>query len=157
MLRIRDVYPGSWFLSIPDPGSKNSNKRERGKNCCPTFSCSYKYHKIETYFIFELVKKKKLGQFTKQLEILTQKIVIKLSGLGSVYNIQDPVYGKNLFQIPDPGVKKAPDPGSGSATLLWALVVCGCVCVCQPLPTQTRLPLTMLFCPEYLVNTYSTK
>jgi len=24
---------------------------------------------------------------------------------------------KNLFQIPDPGVKKAPDPGSGSATL----------------------------------------
>jgi hypothetical protein len=32
----------------------------------------------------------------------------------------DPVSGKNLFQIPDPGpgVKKAPDPGSGSATLL---------------------------------------
>jgi hypothetical protein len=25
---------------------------------------------------------------------------------------------KNLFRIPDPGVKKAPDPGSGSATLL---------------------------------------
>jgi hypothetical protein len=24
---------------------------------------------------------------------------------------------KNLFRIPDPGVKKAPDPGSGSATL----------------------------------------
>jgi hypothetical protein len=68
-------------------------------------------------------------------------------------NIQDPGSGKNLFQIPYPGVKKAPDPRSGSATLLCALVVC----VCQPLPTQTRLPLTMLFCPEYLVNTYSTK
>ncbi len=26
--------------------------------------------------------------------------------------------GKNLFRIPDPGVKKAPDPGSGSATLV---------------------------------------
>jgi hypothetical protein len=26
---------------------------------------------------------------------------------------------KNLFRIPDPGVKKAPDPGSGSATLLF--------------------------------------
>ncbi len=28
-----------------------------------------------------------------------------------------PGSGKNLFRIPDPGVKKAPDPGSGSATL----------------------------------------
>jgi hypothetical protein len=31
--------------------------------------------------------------------------------------IQDPGSGKNLFRIPDPGVKKAPDPGSGSAAL----------------------------------------
>jgi hypothetical protein len=31
--------------------------------------------------------------------------------------IRDPGSGKNLFRIPDPGVKKAPDPGSGSATL----------------------------------------
>ena len=31
VLRIRDVYPGSWFLPIPDPGSKNSNKREGWK------------------------------------------------------------------------------------------------------------------------------
>jgi hypothetical protein len=31
--------------------------------------------------------------------------------LGS--GIRDPGYGKNLFRIPDPGVKKAPDPGSG--------------------------------------------
>ena len=37
-------------------------------------------------------------------------------GLGS--GIRDPGSGKNLFRIPDPGVKKAPDPGSGSATLL---------------------------------------
>jgi hypothetical protein len=36
-------------------------------------------------------------------------------GLGS--GIRDPGFGKNLFWIPDPGVKKAPDPGSGSATL----------------------------------------
>jgi hypothetical protein len=28
VLRIQDVYPGSGFLPIPDPGSKNSNKRE---------------------------------------------------------------------------------------------------------------------------------
>jgi hypothetical protein len=36
-------------------------------------------------------------------------------GLGS--RIRDPGSGKNLFRILDPGVKKAPDPGSGSATL----------------------------------------
>jgi hypothetical protein len=37
-------------------------------------------------------------------------------GLGS--GIRDPGSGKNLFRNPDPWVKKAPDPGSGSATLL---------------------------------------
>jgi hypothetical protein len=31
--------------------------------------------------------------------------------------IRDPRSGKNLFRIQDPGVKKTPDPGSGSATL----------------------------------------
>jgi hypothetical protein len=31
--------------------------------------------------------------------------------------IRDPGSGKNLFRILEPGVKKAPDPGSGSATL----------------------------------------
>ncbi len=38
--------------------------------------------------------------------------------LGS--GIRDPGSGKNLFRIPDPGVKKhpIPDPGSGSATLV---------------------------------------
>jgi hypothetical protein len=40
-------------------------------------------------------------------------------GLGS--EIRDPGSGKNLFRIPDPGVKKAPDPGSGSATLVFFL------------------------------------
>jgi hypothetical protein len=43
-----------------------------------------------------------------------QKIVIKLSKIW----FWDPGSGKNLFWIPDPGVKKPPDPGSGSATLL---------------------------------------
>jgi hypothetical protein len=33
-------------------------------------------------------------------------------GLGS--GIRDPGSGKNLFWIPDPGVKKAPDPGSAT-------------------------------------------
>ena len=33
-------------------------------------------------------------------------------GFGS--GIRDPGSGKNLFRIPDPGVKKAPDPGSAT-------------------------------------------
>jgi hypothetical protein len=56
------------------------------------------------------------------VEFFTRKIVTKLSKIwvwdpGS--EIQDPGSGKNLFRIrePSPGVKKSPDPGSGSATL----------------------------------------
>jgi hypothetical protein len=54
-------------------------------------------------------------------------------GLGS--EIRDPGSEKNLFRIPDPGIKKAPDPGSGSATLVFSglpntgiFFVCG-ICV----------------------------
>jgi hypothetical protein len=36
-------------------------------------------------------------------------------GLGS--GIPDPGSGKNLFRIPYPGVKKAPDPGSATLVL----------------------------------------
>jgi hypothetical protein len=37
--------------------------------------------------------------------------------LGS--GIRDPGSGKNLFRIPDPGVKKAPDPGSRIRNTGW--------------------------------------
>ncbi len=37
-------------------------------------------------------------------------------GLGSGIRDTGSGSGKNLFLIPDPGFKKAPDPGSGSAT-----------------------------------------
>ena len=88
VLRIRDVYPGSGmfipdpgslFLTIPDPGFKNSNKRERWKKiCCQNFLCSHKFHKIENYFTLELLKKKFLANFQKILELITQNIVTKL-------------------------------------------------------------------------------
>jgi hypothetical protein len=51
------------------------------------------------------------GQFSKNYRTFYPKNChqpLKNMGLGS---------GKNLFRIPDPGFKKAPDPGSGSATL----------------------------------------
>jgi hypothetical protein len=58
-----------------------------------------------------VLKKKIWANFQRIVELFTQKIVTKLSKIG----IWDPGSGKK--PIPYPGVKKAPDPGSGSATL----------------------------------------
>jgi hypothetical protein len=61
-----------------------------------------------------MLKKKIWANFQRIIEkLFTQKISQK-HGVG----IRDPRSGKNLFRIPDPGVKKAQDPRSGSATLL---------------------------------------
>jgi hypothetical protein len=60
-----------------------------------------------------MLKKKILTNFQRIIDLFTQKIVSKLSKIW----VWDPGSGKNLFRIPDPGVKKAPDPGSRSATL----------------------------------------
>ena len=54
-----------------------------------------------------------LGQFSKNCWNLYPKnfqYALKYMGLGS--GIRDPGSGKNPFRIPDPEVKKAPDPGS---------------------------------------------
>jgi hypothetical protein len=53
------------------------------------------------------------GSSSKNLSILTQKIVSKLSEISPRLFIPDP----DFLTTPDPGVKKAPDPGYGSATL----------------------------------------
>jgi hypothetical protein len=55
-----------------------------------------------------MLKKKIWANFQRNTELFTQKIVTKLSKIG----VCDPGSGKNLFRIPDPGVKKAPGPGS---------------------------------------------
>jgi hypothetical protein len=119
--------PGS---RIPDPGSKNSNKRERWKKiCCHTFLCSHKFHKIVNYFSFEVLKKKIWANFQWLIELFTKKIVKKLLKIWSWdpgFGIRDPGSGKK--PIPDPGSRgqKAPDPGSGSATLLQLCKRCLC-------------------------------
>ena len=61
-----------------------------------------------------MLKKKIWANFQRIIELLTQQIVTKLSKKW----VWDPGSGKNLFGIPDPEVKKASDPGSGSASLL---------------------------------------
>jgi hypothetical protein len=77
------------------------------------FLCSHKFHKIANYFSFEVLKKKVWANFQRIIEPFSQKIFNKLSKIW----VWDLGSGKNLFRIPDPGLKKAPDPGSGSATL----------------------------------------
>jgi hypothetical protein len=75
---------------IPDLGSRSKKQqKKRGVS-------SHKFHKIENYFIFEMLKKIILGQFSRIIELFTQQIVNKLSKIW----------------VWDPGVKKAPDPGS---------------------------------------------
>jgi hypothetical protein len=62
-------------MFIPDPGSKNSNKREGLKKiCCHNFLCSHKFHKIANYFSFEVLKKKIWANFQRIKELFTQKI-----------------------------------------------------------------------------------
>ncbi len=110
--------PGSWFLHIPDPGSrisdpgsKNSNKRERWKKIsCHTFLCSPKFHKIVNYFSFEVLKNKIWANFQRIIELFTKKIVKKLLKIWSWdpgSEIRDPekTYSGSRGQ-------KAPNPGS---------------------------------------------
>jgi hypothetical protein len=121
---------GSGILSrIPDPDcyptwipiQKQQQKRGVKKICCHTFFCRHKFHIIENYFIFEMLKKKISANFQKIIELFTQKIVTKLSKIW----VWDPGSGKK--PIPDPGSRgqKAPDPGYGSATLVTGyLIIC---------------------------------
>jgi hypothetical protein len=97
-----DIYPSR----IPNP---KTAANERGENL---LFCGYKCHIIENYFLFEMLKKKIWANFQRIIELLTQQIVTKLSKKW----VWDPGSGKNLFRIPDPGIKKTPDPGSAT---LW--------------------------------------
>ncbi len=66
-----------------------------------------------------------MGQFSKNYRTFYPKSVNKLLKIWVWFpgsRIRDPGSGKNLFRIPDPEVKKAPDPGSGSATLLHIIL-----------------------------------
>jgi hypothetical protein len=62
-----------------------------------------------------VLKKKVWANFQRIIELFTKKMVKKLFKIWSWdpgSEIWDPGSGKNPFRIPDPGVKKAPDPGS---------------------------------------------
>jgi hypothetical protein len=80
--RIPD--PDFYTYRIPDLGSRKPGSttatKERGKKiCCHTIFCSHKFHKIEIYFIFEMLKKIICGNFQRIIKLFTQKIGKRLS------------------------------------------------------------------------------
>jgi hypothetical protein len=97
-----DFYPSR----IPDLGSriqKQQQKRGVKKICCHTFLCSHKFHKIENYFSFEVLKKKIWANFQRIIELFNPKIFTRLSKI----LVWDPGSGSKRHRI------------SGSATLVF--------------------------------------
>jgi hypothetical protein len=86
--------PGSYFLPIPDPGSRTPDPKtatkERGetKICCHSFFCSHTFYKIENYFIFEMLKKKIWVSFQKIIDFLPKKLSLSSQKYG--LGIRDP-------------------------------------------------------------------
>ncbi len=105
----------SRILIFTHPGSriqKQQQKREVKKISCHTCLYSQKFHKIVNYFSFKVRKKKMWASFQRIIELFTKKNVKKLLKYG---------LGIRKKPILDPGVKKAPDPGS--ATLQHVFLV----------------------------------
>jgi hypothetical protein len=119
-----DVYPGSRILIFTHPGSRISDpktvpkERDEKKFSYQTFFCSYKFHKIEYYVIFEMLKMLK-----KKICVNFQRIfqyALKYMGMGS--GIRDPrsgirkktysgsrIQGSNRHRIPDPDSQNTAD------------------------------------------------
>jgi hypothetical protein len=103
--------PGSWFLPIPDLGSpiqKQQQKRGVKKKIFYTFLCSHKFHKIENYISFEVLKKKIWDSFQRIIKLFAQKIVTKLSKIW----VWDPGSAIRKKPIPDPGSRGQKGTGS---------------------------------------------
>ncbi len=102
--------PGTWFLPIPNPGSRipdpktATNERGEKKLVVIPFFVATNFTKLKIILFLKCWRKKIWANFQRIIELFTQKIVTELS--------------KIWFGIPEPVVKKTPDPGSGSATLL---------------------------------------
>jgi hypothetical protein len=122
VLRIRDVYPGSRILIFTHPGSrisdlgsrisdlgsriqKQQQKRGVKKISCHIFLSSYKFHKIEHYFSFEVLRKQSGPIFKELKNFLPKKLSLSSQKYG--FGIRDP---EKTYSGSRPGVKKAPDP-----------------------------------------------
>jgi hypothetical protein len=81
-----DFYPSR----IPDP--KTATKERGEKNLLSYLFCSHKFHKIENYFIFEMLKKKIWASFLKELYNFLPKN-LSLSSKNYGFKIRDPRSG----------------------------------------------------------------
>jgi hypothetical protein len=95
--------PGSWiliFLPILDPGSRipdpKTSTKERGeeKKLLSYLFCSHKFHKIENYFIFEMLKKKIWPGFKRVIELFTKNLSVSSKKYG--FGIRDPQHWDNV-------------------------------------------------------------
>jgi hypothetical protein len=98
-------HPGS---RIPDP--KQQQKRGGGGIKCHAFLSSHKFHKIENYLCFEVLKTKIWANFKRFIELFTQKIVTKLPKIW----VWDPRSGSGKKPIQDPGSGFRGQKGTGS-------------------------------------------
>ncbi len=67
-----------------------------------------------------MLKKQIWANFQRIIKFFTHKLFNMLSNIW----VWDPGSEIRKKPIPDPGVKKAPDPGSGSATLIKSYLSC---------------------------------
>jgi hypothetical protein len=103
-----DFYPSR----IPDLGfriqKQQQNRGVEKKISSHTFLCSHKFHKIENYFSFEVLKKKVWANFQRIFKLFTPKIVTKLSKIW----VWDPekTYSGSRIQVSKRHLIPDPDP-----------------------------------------------
>ncbi len=107
VLRIRDVYPGSWFLPIPDPGSRipdpKTATKERGdkKFVVIPFYVATNFTKLKIILVLKCWRKKFGSIFKGLYNFLPKKL--SLSCQTCRFGIRDPRSGIRKKPIPDPG------------------------------------------------------
>ncbi len=105
------------IFPIPDPGSRipdpktATKKRGQKKLVVIPFFCSHKFHKIENYLSFKMLKNKIWANFQRIIELFTQKIVTMLlkiwvwdprSGIRKKTCSGSRIQGSKRHRIPDP-------------------------------------------------------
>ncbi len=102
--------PGSWFLPIPDPGSKNSNKRKGWKKFVVNFLCTVatNFTKLEIILVLKCRRKKNRPIYKELENFLPKKLSLSSQKYG--LGIRDLGSGKNLVRIPESKRHRITDP-----------------------------------------------
>ncbi len=119
VLRIRDVYSGFWFLSIPDPRfwfyfipklGSNSNKKEEGGQKLVVFLyfVAINFTKLENILFLWTGAEKILANWQRIKVFFPENLNLALSNMGWGSGVRKNTYLGSGSR----GSKKAPDPGS---------------------------------------------